>query len=254
MPFQVTAYIQRFGAWSQEDRMQSAYDTTIHTDGAARGNPGPAAFAFVIRQHGRTPHEEAGLLGQTTNNIAEYTALVRALERAHAMGAKRLLVQSDSELLVKQMNGQYRVKNAQLFELYEQARGLYHHFEQVVIRHVPRSKNSEADRLCNEVLDGARAPGPAGGHSQTPVATNSEQSMPGSDQAHERLNRARAELIARLRDAAHTWASGGAEGLKPEKVWEDLEAILTLRKLLRRPTRISKGKVPCTDRVEGEDD
>src|SRR5271154_6432896 len=92
---------------------------TIHTDGAARGNPGPAAFAFVIARSGDTVAEEHGLLGNATNNVAEYTALVKALERASRLGARKLVVNSDSELMVKQMRGEYKVKHEGLLPLYE---------------------------------------------------------------------------------------------------------------------------------------
>jgi len=94
---------------------------TIHTDGGARGNPGPAAYAFVISRPGQPDVEESGVLGNSTNNVAEYTALVKALERARALGARRVLVQSDSELMVKQMTGEYKVKNEGLRPLYEEA-------------------------------------------------------------------------------------------------------------------------------------
>src|SRR5205085_2832370 len=104
--------------------------------------------------------EEKGTLGSATNNIAEYTALVRALEHAARLGARRLLVYSDSELLVKQMSGEYRVKNDSLRALFEDAKLLCRDFDQVTIRHVPRAQNADADRLCNEALDGeaTRAP------------------------------------------------------------------------------------------------
>ncbi len=114
---------------------------TIHTDGASRGNPGDAAFAYVIARDGQPPIEEADCLGQMTYNQAEYTALVRALEHALELGAHhRLLIHSDSELMVKQMNGEYRVKNEDLRDLYEQACELRDRFEGgVTIRHVRRS-------------------------------------------------------------------------------------------------------------------
>jgi ribonuclease HI len=127
---------------------------TIHTDGAARGNPGPAAFAFVITRDGEPDIEEHGCLGNTTNNVAEYTALVRALARAVEVGAERAVVYSDSELMVKQMNGEYRVKNADLKDLYLQAKGLTSRFASVTIRHVRREQNGRADQLCNRALDG----------------------------------------------------------------------------------------------------
>ena len=138
--------------------MAEADVLTIYTDGASRGNPGAAAFAYVIRREGQPPLEEAECLGDTTNNQAEYTALVRALERALQLGPHhRLLIHSDSELMVKQMNGEYRVKNADLRDLYEQACALRQQFEgAVTIRHVRRALNKRADELCNQALDGKR--------------------------------------------------------------------------------------------------
>src|SRR5688572_8891117 len=91
----------------------------IHIDGASRGNPGDAAYAVVINAPGMAPVEEFGALGKETNNVAEYTALIRALERSKALGLRRLHVHSDSELLVKQLNGEYRVKNEDLKWLFD---------------------------------------------------------------------------------------------------------------------------------------
>jgi ribonuclease HI len=147
--------------------MNEAGDLTINTDGGARGNPGPAAYAYVIVQEGAPPIEEAGCLGHATNNQAEYTALVRALEHASRLGTDRkLLIRSDSELMVKQMNGEYRVKDAGLRPLYEQACSLRRKFPSVTIRHVPRAQNAWADRLYNQALDGNR--------DQCPATTNNE--------------------------------------------------------------------------------
>src|SRR5262249_9165378 len=133
---------------------------SIHTDGASRGNPGSAAFAYVLRLDGRPAVEEAGPLGRMTNNQAEYTALVRALEHALGLAPDRpVLVHSDSELLVKQMRGEYRVKNEELRGLSEQARALAARFPRgVTFRHVRREHNKRADALCNQVLDGKRGP------------------------------------------------------------------------------------------------
>ncbi len=138
--------------------MPEATVLTIHTDGASRGNPGAAAYAYVIRRDGEPPIEEADCLGQMTNNQAEYTALVRALEHALELGTQhRVLIHSDSELMVKQMNGEYRVKNEELRGLYEQACALRNRFEApVTILHVRREQNKRADQLCNEALDGKR--------------------------------------------------------------------------------------------------
>src|SRR5271170_2930644 len=94
----------------------------VHIDGASRGNPGPASFAFIIALRGLAPIEEHGKLGDTTNNIAEYTALLRALEKAVSLSLEHLHIHSDSELLVKQMNGQYRVNNPDIKNLFDQAK------------------------------------------------------------------------------------------------------------------------------------
>src|SRR5262249_26981384 len=134
--------------------MSESSSWTVHIDGAARGNPGPAAYAFILKHGDAPPITEKGCLGSTTNNVAEYTALVRALKKAAELGAQRLLIHSDSELLVKQMNGEYRVKNESLRALFNDAKQLLGRFQLVTIRHVPRAQNADADRLCNEALDG----------------------------------------------------------------------------------------------------
>jgi ribonuclease HI len=136
--------------------MDEATVLTIYTDGASRGNPGAAAFAYVINRNGQPVIEKADCLGQMTNNQAEYIALIRALEHALELGPQhRVLVHSDSELMVKQMNGEYRVKNEELRGLYEQACILRQRFEGLVtIRHVRREQNKRADELCNKALDG----------------------------------------------------------------------------------------------------
>ncbi len=133
---------------------------TIHTDGASRGNPGAAAYAFVIARAGLPVIEEADCLGQMTNNQAEYTALVRALERALELGAEAdLIIHSDSELMVKQMRGEYRVKNEDLRDLYKQALELSGRFlGKVTFKHVRREMNQRADELGNEALDGRPRP------------------------------------------------------------------------------------------------
>src|SRR6516162_8081012 len=104
---------------------------TIHIDGASRGNPGPAAYALVIARPGQPDWEESACLGRTTNNIAEYTALVRALERASQLSGRKLCIFSDSELLVKQMNGDYRVKNADLKAWFDKVKDRIEDFDKV---------------------------------------------------------------------------------------------------------------------------
>jgi ribonuclease HI len=202
---------------------------TIHIDGAARGNPGPAACAFVITQDGAPPLEEAECLGSATNNVAEYTALLRALQRAAELGGRRLLVRSDSELLVKQMNGLYRVKNEQLRDLYDQAKRLCARFDSVSITHVPRSANSEADRLCNEVLDGVRT---STAFRSSPTSTEGRARATPKATVEERA-------LGCLRAAAATWAQGEANTPSPEVVWDQLRTILEEGGLLR-PARAPK--------------
>jgi ribonuclease HI len=123
-------------------------------DGGARGNPGPAAYGVVVRNaKGEILAELAEYLGSQTNNFAEYSGLLAALEYAVREKYASLKVLSDSELLVKQMKGQYRVKNPALLELYERARALVRKLEHFSIDHVLREYNREADRLVNQVLD-----------------------------------------------------------------------------------------------------
>ncbi len=126
----------------------------LFTDGGARGNPGPAAAAYVIEAEDGTvlaAHGEA--IGNATNNVAEYAALVHGLRRAAEVGVTELEVVSDSELMVKQMRGEYRVKNAALRELHEQASRAARALGGVTYTAVRREHNELADRLVNEALD-----------------------------------------------------------------------------------------------------
>jgi len=127
---------------------------TIHTDGAARGNPGKAGTGIVFYdENGSVVREFGRFLGVTTNNIAEYTALLEALQEAHSMGVKQVLVRSDSELMVKQIRGEYRVKNAGLMPLFAEVRRALLRFPEWKIEHVPREKNGRADKLANKSID-----------------------------------------------------------------------------------------------------
>jgi ribonuclease HI len=129
-------------------------EATLFADGGARGNPGPAASGAVLVDETGHVITEIGLyLGTATNNVAEWTALCIGLESALEHGIRRLAVRLDSELVVKQMNGEYRVKHAGLQPLYKKARGLLQKFERVDFAHVPRKKNKLADRIVNRVLD-----------------------------------------------------------------------------------------------------
>ena len=136
-------------------------EATLFADGGSRGNPGPAASAAVLLSpHGDLLEEIGAYLGVATNNVAEWTALVLGLEAAAKRGIRRLAVRLDSELVVKQLNGEYRVKHAGLQPLYAQARRLLREFAEVEIRHVPRKENKLADGLVNRLLD-QEAPAPA---------------------------------------------------------------------------------------------
>jgi ribonuclease HI len=130
----------------------------IHVDGGARGNPGPAAAAAILTdaESGRVLDEASAYLGKTTNNVAEYRGLLLGLERARALGADAVEVVNDSELVAKQVNGEYKVKHPEMKALHAEARWALSSFEQWSIRNVPRAQNSDADQLVNQALDAAR--------------------------------------------------------------------------------------------------
>ena len=128
----------------------------LWTDGGARGNPGPAAFAYVLEAEDGTVLDARGeAIGVATNNVAEYSALVAGLGRAVEAGVRELEVRSDSELMVKQMRGEYRVKNRDLQSLFLDASRAAREIGRVTYTHVRREHNELADRLVNEALDAA---------------------------------------------------------------------------------------------------
>jgi ribonuclease HI len=128
---------------------------TVNVDGGARGNPGPAAVGVVVSDGDGAVLEERGeRIGAATNNVAEYRALLLGIERAAALGAGELELVGDSELVVRQVNGEYKVKDATLRELHAEVKRALAPFESWSIRHVRREQNAEADRLVNEALDG----------------------------------------------------------------------------------------------------
>jgi len=130
------------------------YDVIAYTDGASRGNPGPAAAGFILNNSSGAQLEgKAFFIGQATNNVAEYAAVIKALETARQLQAKKLIVFSDSELLVRQINGQYKVKNEGLRPLFRQAIELLEGFDSWKVQHITREKNKEADKLVNQALD-----------------------------------------------------------------------------------------------------
>ncbi len=126
-----------------------------YTDGGSRGNPGPAGYGVQIvdGSDGSVVAELSEALGKTTNNVAEYRALLAALQWGASNGVDRLHIRADSELLVKQMLGEYRVKNAGLQPLHEEARALCRRIGRVTFEHIRRDRNREADRLANRAMD-----------------------------------------------------------------------------------------------------
>ncbi len=129
-----------------------------HTDGASRGNPGESGIGVILRTAGGDVlYADGGFIGQATNNIAEYRALIHCLKKAAELGATELFVRSDSELMVRQINGVYKVKNAGLKPYFDEARALIagagYRFS---IQHVAREENRDADLLANAAIDGKK--------------------------------------------------------------------------------------------------
>jgi ribonuclease HI len=199
---------------------------TIHIDGGSRGNPGPASFAYVIEQPGQAVVEHAETIGTTTNNVAEYSALVAALAHATELRLAQVQIFSDSELLVKQMNGEYRVKSEELQSLYREAQDLRKQLGTVTISHVRREKNKRADELCNLALDGKPLTGASGSskvaHSQaSPKVVVSDKTV-------------REDILLCLNSAAQAWAKGSASNPPVEAVWEQIWSILEDGNVLKK--------------------
>ncbi len=126
----------------------------INTDGTAEPNPGPAAIGATIKdEQGKVIATISQRIGRATNNQAEYRAIIAALEKALSLGARQVDIRSDSELVVRQLNGRYRVKKASLKPLYQQVKQLSSQFEGFNITHIPREQNKEADRLAGMALN-----------------------------------------------------------------------------------------------------
>ena len=129
---------------------------TVNVDGGARGNPGPAAIGVVVRDDGGEVVAEVGeTIGRATNNVAEYRALLRGIELAAEHGAEQIELIGDSELVVRQVEGRYKVKDAGMRELHAEVKRALAGFDGWSIRHVKRAQNADADRLVNQALDGA---------------------------------------------------------------------------------------------------
>ena len=152
----------------------------IHVDGGSRGNPGPAGTGVVLRDAatGKPMHEAGYFLGNTTNNVAEYRGLIKALQVAAQLHASTVHIHSDSQLLVRQIMGQYRVKAPQLKPLYDQARKALEQFTRWRVDYVPREENTRADELANQAMD---ARGDVVLSSQLPGVTPTEQAPPAAE-------------------------------------------------------------------------
>lgn len=131
---------------------------TVYTDGASRGNPGKSGCGAIIYSPDGETFRLKKYLGTKTNNQAEYEALLMALRSLIARGAQKALIRADSELMIRQLNGKYRVKNANILPLFAEAQKHLEHFSTIRFEHIPREKNSEADRLANEAIDSKFTP------------------------------------------------------------------------------------------------
>ena len=140
-----------------DDRERRVEELTLYCDGGSRGNPGPAAIGAVVFDATTDPPERVATvserIGVTTNNVAEYRALIAGLEAVDPLHARVIHVRADSMLMIKQLRGEYRVKHTNLRPLHAQARALLAEYEIVDLRHVPRAENADADALVNAALD-----------------------------------------------------------------------------------------------------
>jgi ribonuclease HI len=196
-----------FGEPEPERKQIASFHANI--DGGSRGNPGPAAYGVVMRDgRGEVVARLKKYIGQNTNNVAEYFGLIAALDYAQTHGIRALRVESDSELLVKQMRGQYKVKSEELKPLFERAKKMSQTLEMFRIEHVYREQNREADALVNQALDETSRPG---------AAASNAAKLPPKDSSM--------RFFARYKDGA----------LHPEDALNlpdgtDVEVILRLRK------------------------
>jgi ribonuclease HI len=162
-----------FGDTAPETKPATAAAYRINIDGGSRGNPGPAAYGVLIRDaNGGVIAKLKKYIGRFTNNVAEYYGLIAAMDYAQAHGVRALRIESDSELLVKQMRGQYKVKSADLQPLYERAQKMSKAFDSFRIDHVYREQNREADALANEALDETEGKPAVPGASPKPSSTD----------------------------------------------------------------------------------
>jgi len=170
-----------FGEAAPESKTAAATSYRANIDGASRGNPGPAAYGVVIRDaRGEIVAQLKKYIGRSTNNVAEYYGLIAAMDYAQSHGVRAIRVESDPELLVKQMRGLYKVKSADLQPLFERAKKMSQAFESFRIDHVYREQNREADALANQALDETegRAASPASAPKTDATERSSSRRVP----------------------------------------------------------------------------
>lgn len=126
---------------------------TLYTDGASRGNPGPAGAGVIILDGKKKIKEISKYLGEATNNIAEYSAVIFALEEALALKADEVVIKLDSELVARQLNGEYKVKDGEIRKLFEKVLGMLRIFRRFEVRRIERARNKEADKLANKAIN-----------------------------------------------------------------------------------------------------
>ena len=126
---------------------------SVFIDGASRGNPGPSGIGVVLKEGEKEVHTLYKFIGEATNNIAEYTAAIHGLQEALRLGYTEVLLRMDSELVAKQLNGEYRVRNENIIPLFRKATELINGFGRVDVRHIGREKNKEADKLANKAIN-----------------------------------------------------------------------------------------------------
>ncbi len=193
---------------------------TLFIDGASRGNPGPAALGVVAQDgRGRVVAEIGEYLGETTNNVAEYRALLRALEEAQARGADEIEVQADSDLLVRQIKGSYRVKSPNLISLHRKALGALTAFRQWRISYLPRGRNAEADALANRALDEQQ--GSVRPPAARPASTRSAAARPASARSGAARPAALRARLARLAEGID-----GTIGIGVKTLWDGTELFI----------------------------
>jgi ribonuclease HI len=201
-------------AGSERDVKPRAAAFQANIDGGSRGNPGPASYGVVIRnERGETVAKLKKYIGRMTNNVAEYYGLIAALDYAQSNGVRALRIESDSELLVRQMRGHYKVKSPDLRPLFERAKKMSQTFESFRIDHVYREQNTEADALANEALDET---------SGTPSVATKTTKLEGRPRLSQDLHGAPRKLRAQVRN-------GGLHLLDPLDLPENTEVEILLR-------------------------